>query len=65
MTKAKSFQQKMTELDELIAWFDSDQIELEQAIEKYDQALKLSQELEQELSEAKNKIEIINKKFSK
>jgi exodeoxyribonuclease VII small subunit len=65
MTKAKSFQQKMAELDELIAWFDSDQIELERAIEKYEQALSLSQELELELSEAKNKIEIINKKFSK
>lgn len=65
MASAKSFQQKMAELDEILAWFESDEVSLDDAVEKYEQAKKLSAELEKELTEAKNKIEIIDKKFSK
>ncbi len=65
MASAKSFQQKMAELDEILDWFESDEVSLDDAVEKYEQAKKLSAELEKELTEAKNKIEIIDKKFSK
>lgn len=64
MTKSKTFQQKMTELEELLAWFESDEVQLEGALEKYEAALKLSKELETELTTAKNKIETLNQKFS-
>lgn len=65
MTKDNhTFKQKMAQLEELLAWFESDQVTLEAAVEKYEQALALSKELEEELKLAKNKIEIINKKFT-
>ena len=65
MTKAKSFKEKMTELDTLLEWFDSEEVNLDEAVQKYEQALELSKELETELTSAKNKIEVLNKKFSK
>ncbi len=64
MKKDKSFQEKMTELDEILAWFESDEVSLEQSVAKYEQALALSKELQDELKNAQNKIEILNKKFS-
>lgn len=64
MTKAKTFKQKMTELEALLAWFESDEVNLEEATTKYQQALELGKELEAELNSAKNKIEVLNKKFS-
>lgn len=65
MANTKSFKQKMDELDEILAWFESDKVTLNEAVAKYEAAKKLSAELEKELTEAKNKIEIIDKKFSK
>lgn len=65
MANTKSFQKKMAELDDILAWFESEEVSLDEAVGKYEQAKKLSAELEKELTEAKNKIEIIDKKFSK
>lgn len=60
----KSFQEKLLELEELLAWFESDEVTLEDAVAKYEYAQKLSSELENELKDARNKIEIIKKKFT-
>jgi exodeoxyribonuclease VII small subunit len=65
MTKAKSFKEKMSELEALLEWFDSEEVNLDEAVKKYEQALELSKELETELTSAKNKIEVLNKKFSR
>jgi len=64
MKKDKSFQEKMSDLDEILAWFESDEVNLEQSVTKYEQALALSKELQDELKNAQNKIETLNKKFS-
>jgi len=57
--------QKITQLDELVAWFDSDEFELEQSIEKFKEAEKLAKEIETDLDKLKNSIEVINKTFNK
>lgn len=59
-----TFKEKLAQLEELLAWFESDEVTLELAVEKYEQALNLSKELEHELKEAKNKIEVINQKLN-
>lgn len=61
--KSKSIKQKLAELDKLVAWFEQDDIEIEQALKKFEQAEKLAAEISDELQTAKNKIEIIKKKF--
>lgn len=59
-----SVQKKLAQLEELLAWFESDEVTVEAAVEKYEQALQLAKDLELELKKAKNQIEIINKKFA-
>ena len=62
-TKNKTIQEKMTELDQLVAWFDSDMFELEEALEKFKQAEALAADIEKDLQSLKNDVNIIKKKF--
>lgn len=59
-----SVSEKMTQLSELVAWFDSDEFELEQALDKFNEAEKLAAEIESDLSSLKNNIDIIKTKFT-
>jgi exodeoxyribonuclease VII small subunit len=61
--KNKSIQEKMVELTELVAWFDSDEFTLESALDKFKQAEKLAIDIEQNLSSLKNEIQIVKQKF--
>lgn len=63
MTQNKSIQDKTAELTELVAWFDSDQFALEQALDKFKQAEKLAQDIEQDLMTLRNDIEVVKKSF--
>ena len=56
---------KLAQLDELVAWFDSDAFELEQALEKFAAAEALATEIEQELAEFKNTINVVKARFDK
>ena len=59
----KTIQEKMNQLSELVAWFESDEFELETAIEKYKTAETLAGEIEKDLSELKNEITVLKTKF--
>lgn len=50
-----------TELDEIMAWFESSDVAVDEAIAKYKQAEKLLAELEQYLSDTQTQIEIFAK----
>ena len=56
--------EQLAKLGELVAWFESDEFQLEAAIEKFAEAEKLAAHIEQELGEFKNKINLIKKDFS-
>jgi exodeoxyribonuclease VII small subunit len=59
----KTIQEKMNQLSELVAWFESDEFELEAAIEKYKTAETLAGDIEKDLSELKNEITVLKTKF--
>ena len=59
----KTIQEKMNQLSELVAWFESDEFELEMAIEKYKTAETLAGDIEKDLSELKNEITVLKTKF--
>ena len=61
--KNKTIQDKMAELSELIAWFQDQSFKLEDAVEKYQQAEVLAEEIEKDLTKLKNDIQIVKKKF--
>lgn len=50
----RSYRQIKAELDIALLWFDSDTLDVDEAIDKYKQAIVLTNELETYLKEAKN-----------
>lgn len=59
-----SIAQKIEKLEELLKWFESEEITVEESLKNYEEALKLSKELEADLQAAKNQVEVIKKKFA-
>lgn len=65
MVEKKSLNQKIAELDGQVEWFYSDEFELEKAMDKYKDAVKLAKEIERDLDSLKNEIEVLENDFSK
>ena len=66
MAKAKptkTYQEMAQELATYIGWFESDSVNLDEAIAKYEQAMKLLEEMENYLKTAQNKVTKIKAKF--
>lgn len=59
----KTIQEKMRELDALVAWFDGEEFNLEEAMGVYKKAEALAESIEKELVEYKNEIIVLKKKF--
>lgn len=62
--KGQSIAENLELLESLLAWFETEEITVEEALEKYQKALELSAQLEDQLKNAKNQVEVIKKKFS-
>ncbi|UTX51166.1 exodeoxyribonuclease VII small subunit [Candidatus Saccharibacteria bacterium TM7i] len=58
-----TIQQEMTQLSEMIAWFQSDDFSLEAAVDTYKKAEALAGKIEKDLSELKNEITVIKQRF--
>lgn len=64
MTKSsKTIQEKITDLQGLTAWFESDEFELEKALDVFKQAEELAAEIETDLKKLKNDVQVVAKKF--
>ncbi len=55
-TSVKTYEQMNQELAELMAWFESESVDLDQALVRYEQAAKLLAQMETYLKTAQNKI---------
>lgn len=60
----KTIAQNLEQLEALLQWFESDDVTVEVALEKYKQAADLAKVLEVQLSHAKNQVEIIKKQLN-
>ena len=60
---SKTYQQMTDELNGLIDWFESDRVNLDQAVDKYEQAMELLKNMELYLQTAENKIKKIAVQF--
>lgn len=61
--QSKSLADKQAELDEVLAWFDSDDFSIEQAMERFEQAKQLAGDIENELTEYKNTFTTLKQRF--
>lgn len=55
---------KLAQLGELVAWFESDEFTIEEALKKFAEAEKLARGIDNDLTEFKNKITVLKKDFS-
>ena len=60
----KSLKTKIEELDEMVEWFNSEDFELEKAVDNYKKALKMAEEIERDLKNLKNEVEVLDVDFS-
>lgn len=58
-----SVQAKLTDLSELVGWFQGSSFKLETALDKFKQAEALADQIEKDLTKLKNDIKIVKKKF--
>lgn len=63
-TKVKTYQQMSDEVNQLVDWFESSQFDLDEAVAKYEQAIKLVADMETYLKTAENKIKKISASFA-
>lgn len=64
MSKAnKTISEKTAELNELVAWFDSDDFTLEAALDKFKEAELLAATIEKDLAQLQNDIQVVKQKF--
>ena len=55
--------EKIAQLDELVAWIDSEEFTLETALDKFSAAETLAREIEEDLAALKNDIEVVKARF--
>lgn len=61
--QSKTVQEKLSELSEMVGWFQGASFKLEEAVDKFKAAEKLAEEIEQDLTKLKNDIKVVKKKF--
>ena len=64
-TKPTNISSKISELDTKVQWFYSDDFNLDEATQKYQEAVDLAKVIESDLDKLKNHIELIDQNFSK
>lgn len=62
-SKEPTIAEQIAKLDELIAWFESDDFVIEEAIDKFAEAEKLAAKIDEDLSNLKNEITVLKQRF--
>lgn len=63
MSDKKPLKEQLTELEELVAWFEQDDLDIEQAIEKFEIGSELAGSIKKDLGDLENKITVLKKSF--
>lgn len=63
MSKTKKLSEKLAELDQLVSWFDNEDVDIDDAIEKFDEVGALAADIKAELAVLENKITVLKQKF--
>ncbi|MBP9667200.1 exodeoxyribonuclease VII small subunit [Candidatus Saccharibacteria bacterium] len=61
--KNKTIEEKMNDLRELTAWFESEDFSLTAAAEKFEEANTLANEIEHDLTELRNNVNVLKQSF--
>lgn len=64
MAQATNFKKQLNELEAIVEWFEREDVDLDEALGKFERGIKLAAELKKYLSEMENKVEVIKKRFA-
>lgn len=62
--KAPTFAEAFGELEKLTEWFETQEVDLDEGLEKFERGLELAQICKKKLAEVENKVELLKKKFT-
>jgi len=58
-----TLQKQLAELDDVLAWFERPDIDLDEALQKFDQGIQLAEAAKNKLTQLENKITILKQRF--
>jgi len=61
--KAPSFAKAFEELEEITRWFESEAVDVDEALKRFERGLELASQCKKRLSEVENKVKEIKKKY--
>lgn len=59
----RDFGAKLTELEKITEWFESDEVDLNEALQKFERGMELADQLKKELETVENRVEKIKQRF--
>lgn len=54
---------KLAELEELLVWFEQDDMDIEEALKKYEKGSELAVSIREQLTNIENKITVLERRF--
>ena len=63
MTKKTTFAEAFTELETITEWFETQDVDLDEGLKKFERGLELAKQLKQKLAEVENTVVTLKKKF--
>lgn len=63
MSEANNLKQDLKDLQAIVDWFESDELDLEQAMTKFDEGVKKAEAIKKQLGELENKISVLAERF--
>jgi len=61
--KSDRLSDQLAQLDELLGWFERDDFDVEEALEKYEKGMALVAAIEERLSGVQNKVTVLKQRF--
>lgn len=61
--KQPTFAEAFTELEKLTEWFETEEVDLDEGLEKFERGLELASVCKKKLAEVENKVTTLKKKF--
>lgn len=61
--KQTDFSKQLRELEQIVEWFESDDVDLDKALAKFERGMELAADLKKHLQSVDNKVEKIKQKF--
>ena len=63
-TKKPTFAEAFTELEAITEWFETQNVDLDEGVKKFERGLELAKMLKEKLSDVENTVVTLKKKFS-